>query len=102
VNVDQDLTDAGLADVADRDRTWTFDGGSGRRGSFVLALERAVVARVMTEVICGAEPREAIRAIALGMFDAIDAHPWVGAQLSCEPRRSASPNERNSTPRPRA
>ena len=35
------------------------------------------------------EPREAIRAIALGVFDAIDAHPWVGTQLSREPWQSA-------------
>ena len=48
-----------------------------------------VIARVMTEVVSGAEPREAIRAIALGAFDAIDAHPWVGAQLSREPWQSA-------------
>ena len=43
-----------------------------------------VIARVMTDVI-GAEPRQAVRAIALGLFDAIDAHPWVGAQLSRAP-----------------
>src|SRR5271156_6496747 len=48
-----------------------------------------VIARVMSEVVSGAESREAIRAIALGVFDAIDAHPWVGAQLSREPWRSA-------------
>ena len=48
-----------------------------------------VIARVMTEVVSGAEPREAIRAIALGVFDAIDAHPWVGTQLSREPWQSA-------------
>ena len=48
-----------------------------------------VVARVMSAVVGGAEPREAIRAIALGVFDAIDAHPWVGAQLFREPWRSA-------------
>ena len=48
-----------------------------------------VIARVMTEVVSGAEPREAIRAIASGVFDAIDAHPWVGAQLSGEPWQSA-------------
>jgi AcrR family transcriptional regulator len=48
-----------------------------------------VIARVMTEVTSGAEPREAIRAIALGVFDAIDAHPWVGAQLSREPWQAA-------------
>jgi hypothetical protein len=43
----------------------------------------------MTEVVSDAEPREAIRAIASGVFDAIDAHPWVGAQLSREPWQSA-------------
>jgi AcrR family transcriptional regulator len=48
-----------------------------------------VIARVMTEVVSGAEPREAIRAMASGVFDAIDAHPWVGAQLSREPWQSA-------------
>ena len=47
-----------------------------------------VIARVMTEVVSGAEPRDAIRAIASGVFDAIDAHPWVGAQLSREPWQS--------------
>ena len=48
-----------------------------------------VIARVMTEVVSDAEPREAIRSTALGVFDAIDAHPWVGAQLSREPWQSA-------------
>ena len=48
-----------------------------------------IIARVMTEVVSGAQPREAVRAIALGVFDAIDAHPWVGAQLSREPWQSA-------------
>src|ERR1700734_2481110 len=41
-----------------------------------------VIARVTTEVVSGAGPREAIRALASGLFDAIDTHPWVGAQLS--------------------
>ncbi|WP_315799210.1 TetR/AcrR family transcriptional regulator [Bradyrhizobium sp. SZCCHNRI3043] len=48
-----------------------------------------VIARVMTGVVGDAEPRQAIRAVALGLFDAIDAHPWVGAQLFREPWRSA-------------
>ena len=48
-----------------------------------------IIARVMTEVVSDAEPRAATRAIALGVFDAIDAHPWVGAQLSREPWQSA-------------
>src|SRR5580692_9711939 len=49
-----------------------------------------IIARVMTDVVSGTEPREAIRAIALGVFDAIDAHPWVGTQLSREPWQSAA------------
>jgi AcrR family transcriptional regulator len=48
-----------------------------------------VIARVMTEVASSAEPQEAIRAIALGAFDAIDAHPWVGTQLSRQPWQPA-------------
>jgi AcrR family transcriptional regulator len=48
-----------------------------------------VIANVMTSVVIDAEPREALRRVALGLFDAIDAHPWVGAQLSREPWRPA-------------
>jgi AcrR family transcriptional regulator len=48
-----------------------------------------VIARVMTGVVGDAEPEEAIRAVALGVFDAIDAHPWVGTQLSREPWQAA-------------
>jgi AcrR family transcriptional regulator len=48
-----------------------------------------VITRVMTEVASGAEPQETIRAIALGVFDAIDAHPWMGTQLSREPWQPA-------------
>ena len=35
------------------------------------------------------DPRRAIRALALGIFDAIDVHPWVGTQLSREPFQPA-------------
>ncbi|QFZ24314.1 TetR/AcrR family transcriptional regulator [Saccharothrix syringae] len=48
-----------------------------------------VIAAVVTGVVVDAEPREALRALALGLFDAIDAHPWVGAQLAREPWRPA-------------
>lgn len=48
-----------------------------------------VIASVMTGVVVEAEPRDALRTVALGLFDAIDAHPWVGAQLSREPWRPA-------------
>ena len=48
-----------------------------------------VIARVMSDLASDTEPREAIRGIVLGVFDAIDAHPWVGSQLSGEPWQSA-------------
>jgi len=59
------------------------------KGELLAATTNDVIARVMTEVAGGAEPQDAIRAIALGVFDALDAHPWVGAQLSREPWHSA-------------
>ncbi len=54
------------------------------------AATNAIVARVMAEVeSSGEQPREAIRIILLGVFDAIDDHPWVGTQLSREPWQTA-------------
>src|ERR1044072_878737 len=37
------------------------------------------------ELLASTTPQEAIRPLALGVFDAIDAHPWVGSQLSHAP-----------------
>ncbi|MFJ6730498.1 TetR/AcrR family transcriptional regulator [Streptomyces sp. NPDC091281] len=48
-----------------------------------------VVARVTARSAGGEDPREAVRAVALGVFDAIDARPWVGTQLSREPWQDA-------------
>jgi AcrR family transcriptional regulator len=48
-----------------------------------------VIAGVLADLVTDAEPQEALRAVALGLFDAIDAHPWVGAQLTREPWRPA-------------
>jgi AcrR family transcriptional regulator len=42
----------------------------------------AIVARTMDACITGAQPKATIRALALGLFDAIDAHPWVGSALT--------------------
>ena len=44
-----------------------------------------VIARVMKEAGRGSTPQDVIRSMALGMFDAIHAHPWVGGQLSRNP-----------------
>jgi AcrR family transcriptional regulator len=60
------------------------------KNDLLAAATNDVIARVMTEVVSGGEPREAIRAIASGVFDAIDAHPWVGTQLSGEPWQAAA------------
>ncbi|PRY44729.1 TetR/AcrR family transcriptional regulator [Umezawaea tangerina] len=59
------------------------------KGDLLAAATDDVVSRVMTGVVVDADPREALRAVASGLFDAIDAHPWVGAQLSREPSMPA-------------
>lgn len=48
-----------------------------------------ILGRAMTGSARGAGPRETIRAIALAVFDAIDAHPWVGTELCREPWQPA-------------
>ncbi|MEV4615494.1 TetR family transcriptional regulator [Kitasatospora sp. NPDC049258] len=48
----------------------------------------AVIAGGMAAAAAGATPQEAIRALALGVFDAIDAHPWIGTQIARAPARS--------------
>lgn len=42
----------------------------------------AVVARAMNAPLAEATPEATIRAIALRIFDAIHAHPWIGSELS--------------------
>ena len=59
------------------------------KNELLAAATNAVITQVMSGVAGGAEPQQAIRAIALGVFDAIDAHPWVGTQLSREPWQTA-------------
>jgi len=45
----------------------------------------AIVARTIEACMVGATPEASVHALALGMFDAIDAHPWVGAALTRAP-----------------
>ncbi|MGM4917489.1 TetR family transcriptional regulator [Tardiphaga sp. 813_E8_N1_3] len=45
----------------------------------------AIVARTLNAPLVGATPQAIIRTLALGMFDAIDAHPWVGSALTRAP-----------------
>ena len=44
----------------------------------------AVVARTMNEIVV-TTPEATIRAVALGLFDVIDEHPWVGSALTSSP-----------------
>jgi AcrR family transcriptional regulator len=52
----------------------------------------AIIARTMNaplaSVTPGASPQATIRLLALAMFDAIDAHPWVGSALTRAPGQS--------------
>ncbi|MEU8665195.1 TetR/AcrR family transcriptional regulator, partial [Actinoplanes philippinensis] len=54
------------------------------KDELLAAAAEDVIGRV-TAHIGDDDARRAIRALALGVFDAIDAHPWVGAQLAREP-----------------
>ena len=59
------------------------------RNDLLAAAADDVIARVVAGLDAEAAPRQVLRAVALGLFDAIDAHPWVGAQLTREPWRPA-------------
>lgn len=55
------------------------------RSDLLIAACDAVVAKTVASQGAGATPEARIRALALGMFDAIDAHPWVGSALAHGP-----------------
>ncbi|WP_231958262.1 TetR/AcrR family transcriptional regulator [Janthinobacterium lividum] len=49
------------------------------------AASDAIVARAMAAVLQCETPQAGIRAVALAMFEAMDAHPWLGSALSRAP-----------------
>jgi AcrR family transcriptional regulator len=57
------------------------------------AVARAATASVIDAALSDgplpADAAESVRELALRVFDAIDAHPWVGAQLALEPWQPA-------------
>ena len=55
------------------------------KSELVTAACDTIVSRAMNAQLADATPEATIRAIALGMFDAIDAHPWVGSALAHAP-----------------
>ncbi|GAA3289519.1 TetR/AcrR family transcriptional regulator [Streptomyces cinereospinus] len=62
------------------------------KDDLLAAATDCVIAHAVTDVAGDAGPRNTIRTIALGVFDAIDAHPWVGAQLARRPWLAALPH----------
>jgi AcrR family transcriptional regulator len=56
------------------------------KSELMVAASDAVVARALKAAVARAAPRKTIRSIAVAVFDALDAHPWVGAQLSGPPQ----------------
>ena len=59
------------------------------KSELLTAATDAIIGRVLTDIAQDAEPGQAIRTFALGLFDAIDAHPWVGTHLFREPWQRA-------------
>lgn len=49
----------------------------------------AVIADALAGVSTNAKPKKAIRDIAVNVFETLDAHPWMGAELARNPRHTA-------------
>jgi AcrR family transcriptional regulator len=52
------------------------------KSQLLTAATDAIISRSTNAPLIGATPEAAIRTLALGMFDAIDAHPWIGSALT--------------------
>ncbi|MFD1075877.1 TetR/AcrR family transcriptional regulator [Longispora fulva] len=55
------------------------------KDELLTAATDAVLTHATAADVAEDTPEEAIRAVALGVFDAVDAHPWAGTQLSGAP-----------------
>jgi AcrR family transcriptional regulator len=58
------------------------------KSELLIAATDAVLTPTMAAAAAD-DPGDAFRAVALGVFDAIDAHPWIGAQLARTPSQPA-------------
>ncbi len=59
------------------------------KDALLCAATEHVLSRATAEVDGAPSPEDALRAIALGVFDAIGTHPWVGTQLARQPWQPA-------------
>lgn len=55
------------------------------KNDLVAAACDAIVVRALDAPVSGSTPEAIVRALALGLFDAIDEHPWVGSALTFAP-----------------
>lgn len=55
------------------------------KGDLLTAACDAIIARTVVATPADAAPKANIRALALDIFDTIDAHPWVGSALAGAP-----------------
>lgn len=61
------------------------------KDELLAAATDAVVDAALTDEPSAACPHDAVRAVALGLFDAIDEHPWVAGQLSASSWQATTP-----------
>jgi AcrR family transcriptional regulator len=59
------------------------------KSELLIAASDAIVARAMNALPQGSTPEDNIRALALGMFDVIEAHAWIGSALTHAPWQSS-------------
>jgi AcrR family transcriptional regulator len=55
------------------------------KDELLIAAADAVLTPAIANDVADDTPEDTIRALALGVFDAIDAHPWIGSELSRAP-----------------
>lgn len=55
------------------------------KDELLIAAAEAVLTPALAAEVADDTPEDTIRALALGVFDAIDAHPWIGSELSRAP-----------------
>lgn len=59
------------------------------KDALLAAATDRIIAESLLSDVSGAEPEAVLRALALAVFDTIEAHPWIGAQLSGDPWQNA-------------
>ncbi|WP_437972522.1 TetR/AcrR family transcriptional regulator [Sorangium sp. So ce260] len=59
------------------------------KDELLVAASDLVVTRALADVSAHATPKKTIHSIAMRVFETIDAHPWVGAQLARSPSTTA-------------